>query len=95
MLSFSTNLRHLFSPHQPQVRRDDAVVDTLHGTPVADPYRWLEDPDSDETKAFVDAQNVVTNAVLAQCDTRDAFKNLMTRLYDYPRYSCPSKQGER
>jgi prolyl oligopeptidase len=82
-------------PHQPQVRRDDAVVDTLHGTPVADPYRWLEDPDSDETKAFVDAQNVVTNAVLAQCDTRDAFKSLMTRLYDYPRYSCPSKQGER
>lgn len=79
----------------PQVRRDDTVVDTLHGTPVPDPYRWLEDPDADETKAFVDAQNGVTAAVLAQCDTRDAFKALMTRLYDYPRYSCPSKQGAR
>lgn len=62
---------------------------------VPDPYRWLEDPDAEETRAFVDAQNEVTARVLAQCGTRDKFKALMTRLYDYPRYSCPSKQGER
>ena len=78
-----------------QVRRDDTVVDTLHGVAVSDPYRWLEDPDAEDTRAFVDAQNEVTARVLAQCGTRDKFKALMTRLYDYPRYSCPSKQGER
>ena len=37
----------------------------------------------------------LTASVLAQCKTRDKFKKLMTELYDYPRFSCPSKQGER
>ena len=79
----------------PPIRRDASVVETLHGEEIADPYRWLEDPDSKETEAFVEKQNVLTASVLAQCKTRDKFKKLMTELYDYPRFSCPSKQGER
>ena len=79
----------------PSIRRDASVVETLHGEEIADPYRWLEDPDSKETEAFVEKQNVLTASVLAQCKTRDKFKKLMTELYDYPRFSCPSKQGER
>lgn len=38
--------------------------------------------------AVVDAQNALTESVLAQCDTRDRFKALMTQLYDYPRFGC-------
>jgi prolyl oligopeptidase len=79
----------------PSIRRDASVVETLHGEQIADPYRWLEDPDSKETEAFVEKQNVLTASVLAQCKTRDKFKELMTELYDYPRFSGPSKQGER
>lgn len=67
------------SPDQyPRVRRDEAVVEELHGTRVADPYRWLEDPDSKETEEFVEKQNVLTASVLAQCKTRGKFKELMT-----------------
>ncbi|KAJ9512543.1 hypothetical protein QJQ45_018956, partial [Haematococcus lacustris] len=78
-----------------QVRRDESVVDTLHGVKVADPYRWLEDPDSEETGAFVAAQNQLTSEVLAQCDTRQAFKDLFTQLYDYPKYGTPFRRGSR
>ena len=47
----------------PQTRRDD-VVEVLHGRPIADPYRWLEDPDSAETADWVKRQNEVTEAYL-------------------------------
>ncbi|GBF88266.1 prolyl endopeptidase [Raphidocelis subcapitata] len=79
----------------PKVRRDESVVEKLHGVEVADPYRWLEDPDSEETQKFVEAQNELTNEVLAACDTRDKFKALFTDLYNYPKYGTPFKKGSR
>lgn len=71
------------------------MVDNLHGTLIPDPYRWLEDPDSDETKHFVAAQNELTQSVLARCESREEFKQLFTKLYDYERFSVPSRKGDR
>lgn len=45
--------------------------------------------------AVVDAQNELSNKVLAQCDTRDKFADLMRQLYDYPKYGTPSRHGDR
>uniref|UniRef100_A0A8C7XY88 Prolyl endopeptidase n=1 Tax=Oryzias sinensis TaxID=183150 RepID=A0A8C7XY88_9TELE len=79
----------------PQAYRDEAVVDTYHGSKIPDPYSWLEDPDSEKTQAFVNAQNQLTLPFLEGCEVRDLFKERMTELYDYPKYSCPFKRGNR
>ncbi|XP_045134986.1 prolyl endopeptidase-like isoform X2 [Portunus trituberculatus] len=78
----------------PNVRRDD-TVEELYGIKVADPYRWLEDPDSEETKAFAEAQNAVTIPYLERCSMRETIKERLTKLWDYPKYSCPFKRGDR
>jgi len=70
-------------------------VDDYHGTKVSDPYRWLEDPDSAETTAWVREQNNVTNKFLDTCDTRGSIKGRLTELFNFERYSCPFKRGER
>jgi len=77
----------------PKVRRDTGVVETLHGHTIADPYRWLEDPDSNETKTFVEAQNNLTGPFLRQCPIREKYKSRLTELWDYPKYGCPRKHG--
>lgn len=79
----------------PQVARDESAIDDYHGIKVSDPYRWLEDPDSEQTKAFVEAQNKLTMPFLEQCPVRRLFKERMTELYDYPKYSCHFKKGKR
>ena len=70
-------------------------VDDYHGTQVADPYRWLEDPDSDETKAWVEAENKVTFGLLEQIPARDRLKQRLTKLWNYEKYGIPFKQGDR
>ncbi|XP_060947593.1 prolyl endopeptidase [Limanda limanda] len=79
----------------PQAYRDQAVVDDYHGSKMPDPYSWLEDPDSEKTQAFVGSQNQLTLPFLEQSEVRDLFKERMTELYDYPKYSCPFKRGSR
>jgi prolyl oligopeptidase len=61
-----------------------------HGVIVRDPYRWLEDDTSQETAAWVAAQNAVTFAYLEQIPFRDKLKARLRQLYDYPRYLQPS-----
>ncbi|MEO8575252.1 MAG: prolyl oligopeptidase family serine peptidase [Gemmatimonadales bacterium] len=70
-------------------------VDDYHGTRIADPYRWLEDTDSPETKAWVEAQNRVTFGYLATIPERTAIRNRLTQVWNYPRYYAPTKIGDR
>ncbi len=70
-------------------------VDVHHGTPVADPYRWLEDADSPETAAWVAAQNDVTARFLAGVPARRRLAERLTRLWDHPRTSAPFREGGR
>ncbi|KAJ1357872.1 hypothetical protein KIN20_016129 [Parelaphostrongylus tenuis] len=77
----------------PVARCDETVVDNFHGTKVADPYRWMEDPDALETRKFVDELNAISEPFLAQAPSRDKIRQRLTELWDYEKYSCPSKRG--
>jgi prolyl oligopeptidase len=72
-----------------------AQVDDYHGTKVADPYRWLEDTDSTETKAWVEAENALTFSYLEKIPQRAAIKERITNLWNYERYTTPTKRENR
>jgi prolyl oligopeptidase len=80
----------------PATRKMD-LVETQFGVPVADPYRWLEnDVRTDgKVKAWIDAQNVVTNSFLATLPSRKALRQRLTQLFNYERYAVPEKKGGR
>lgn len=78
----------------PQARRGDQV-DDYHGTKVADPYRWLEDPDSPETRAWVEAENRLTFGFLESLTQRESIRQRLTRLWNYAKYGIPSQRGGR
>jgi prolyl oligopeptidase len=65
----------------PPARQDASVVDTYHGVQVADPYRWLEDPDSTETRAWIDGQVGLTNSYIAGVPQREASEKRITKLW--------------
>src|SRR5271156_6604885 len=78
----------------PKARRSDQV-DDYHGTKVADPYRWLEDTDSAETHAWVEAENKLTFSYLDQIPYRQAIHDRLTKLWNYERFTTPSQHGSR
>lgn len=77
----------------PETKKSD-VSDNYNGTNVADPYRWLEDDNSEETKEWVKAQNKVTFDYLANIPQRDKIKKRIEELWNYPRYSSPFKKAQ-
>src|SRR5256714_12448836 len=78
----------------PAARKSD-VVDGYHGTRVPDPYRWLEDPDSPESRVWIEAQNRLTAAYLAGILARAAIRERLTKLWNYPKYGTPFRKARR
>jgi prolyl oligopeptidase len=71
------------------------TVDDYHGTLVPDPYRWLEDTDAPETRAWIAAQNRLTTGFLAGIPARERLRERLTELYDFTRYGVPFRRGDR
>lgn len=70
-------------------------VDNYHGTSVADPYRWLENPDSPETRAWIQAENALTSSYLAAIPERAAIRARLEQVQNYQRYGSGFKAGGR
>ena len=91
IISTSTFAQTMSAP----ITRKSDHVDTYHGARVADPYRWLEDDNSEETKAWVKAQNAVTDKYLESLPQRVQIKKIYKELYNYEKFGMPFKEGGR
>ncbi|MDJ0366087.1 prolyl oligopeptidase family serine peptidase [Hymenobacter sp. H14-R3] len=77
----------------PATRQVDTMT-TYFGTKVADPYRWLENDQAADTKAWVQAENQVTQDYLGKIPFREAIRERLTKLWNYAKYSAPTKEGK-
>jgi len=68
--------------------------DDYFSNKISDPYRWLENDTARDTEAWVKEQNAVTNSYLSKIPFRKKIHDRLTELWNYPRYSSPSKEGE-
>lgn len=94
LLSFPLLVSAQLQPIQyPETKKTD-VKDTYHGTAVADPYRWLEDDKSEETRQWVTEQNKVTFGYFDKINYRKDWQKRLEELNNYPKYSSPSRQNE-
>ncbi|MGV3684371.1 MAG: prolyl oligopeptidase family serine peptidase [Daejeonella sp.] len=69
------------------------VTDTYFGTPVKDPYRWLEDDRAVDTKAWVEAENKITQNYLSKIPFRSDIKKRLETLWNYEKFTAPFKEG--
>ena len=77
----------------PSARRGDQV-DDYHGTRIADPYRWLEELDSPETRAWIEAENALTTRHLEAIPQRAAIRARLEQVWNYERYSPFERHGK-
>jgi prolyl oligopeptidase len=80
---------------EPPVTRRGEVVDVLHGERVADPYRWLEDTESEETRSWITAENAATDDFMARLPARASIRSRLTELWDVTRWSAPREHSGR
>jgi prolyl oligopeptidase len=81
-------------PYSYPATRQDDVVDDYHGTPVADPYRWLEDTEAPDTRAWWAAQNELVEQFVATVPARDQIRQQLTELWDFPKQTAPFRHGD-
>ncbi len=102
VLSMSIALIVLSSCNQNNVKQEklnypkaakDTVTDTYFGTKIADPYRWLEDDNSEETKKWVEAENKLTFSYLNAISFKDKIKDRLKKIWNYEKLSAPFKKG--
>src|SRR5215212_1231049 len=87
--------QQMIKPITYPVARKGDQTDDYHGVKVADPYRWLEDLDSPETRAWVEAENKLTFGFLESIPQRTAIKERLTKLWNYEKYGIPFREGKR
>ncbi len=85
------DLSDLTYPVSPRIE----MVETFHGIKISDPYRWLEDIDSEQTADWIGAQNELTSDYLDGVAKRDAIRERLTLLWDYEKYGIPFSLGGR
>ena len=90
----SSAAQNMIKPITYPPARKSEQVDNYHGVMVADPYRWLEDLDSEETRNWVEAQNKLTFGFLGEIPARSKIKERITKLWNYERYGTPFKEGD-
>ena len=88
-----TQMKQIKHQPYPDTARGE-VVDDYFGTKVADPYRWLEDDNSEATAAWVAAENAVTDDYLSQIPFRGAIRQRLAELWNYPKQGIPSRHGD-
>jgi hypothetical protein len=91
---FSSCGKQATIPPPPETHRGD-VVDTVHGVAIPDPYRWLEDQESPETRAWLDKQNEYTDSFLDGLPSKEYISNRYTELLRVDRVGIPSEAGSR
>jgi prolyl oligopeptidase len=75
------------------VTKKESVVDDYSGVKVQDPYRWLEDDNSEETKEWVQQQNKVTFDYLSKIPYREKIRKRLEEIWNYPKYGAPFRKG--
>ncbi|MGH2415517.1 MAG: S9 family peptidase, partial [Microcystaceae cyanobacterium] len=83
-----------FNFNYPQSHQEEQI-DYYHDIAVKDPYRWLENPDSEAAKAWIETQNELTFSYLAQLPMRENIKQRITQLWDFEKFGIPFKEGDR
>uniref|UniRef100_A0A914E8J4 Peptidase S9A N-terminal domain-containing protein n=1 Tax=Acrobeloides nanus TaxID=290746 RepID=A0A914E8J4_9BILA len=78
----------------PLARREESIIDNYHGTKVADPYRWLEDPHAKETQDFIQKLNDISSPYFQGCEMRETIKEKLTQIFNYEKYGCTGKYGK-